>query len=454
MSISLIILAAGQGSRMNSELPKVLHKIAASPLLHHALATGQQLNPDKTIVVVGHGNELVSKSAHDFDDTINIAHQSEQKGTGHAVAQAAQFFENNPATDVIILYGDTPFINVQTLEKMIGARSKHEVVVLGFNAKDPRNYGRLVMNGEKLHKIVEWKDTTDKERDITLCNSGVICINSAVLFKLISQLDTNNAAGEYYLTDIIQMANDEGLSVGVVLCSETETMGVNTRFELAQAEAAFQHSMRNQAFENGVTLVAPETVFFARDTYIGRNSIIEANVVFGLNVTIESDVTIRPFCHLEGCHISRGSTIGPFARLRPGAELAEDVHIGNFVEVKNTTIGEGSKVGHLSYLGDATLGKHVNIGAGTVTCNYDGVMKHHTHINDNAFIGSDTMLVAPVSVGKGALTASGSVITQNVPDDALALARAQQVIKLNFVARLFDKLKKLKAKKNDHSSKS
>jgi bifunctional UDP-N-acetylglucosamine pyrophosphorylase/glucosamine-1-phosphate N-acetyltransferase len=304
-----------------------------------------------------------------------------------------------------------------------------------------------VATGEELHRIVEFKDASPEERAITLCNSGVICAETPVLLDLVSQLGTANAAGEYYLTDIIGLARGRGLSAGVVLCDEAETLGINTRAQLAQAEAAFQAAMRAEALENGVTLTAPETVFFALDTHIGRDAIIAPNVVFGPGVTVESGAVIHAFCHLEGCHVSRGATVGPFARLRPGAELAEDVHVGNFVEIKNTVLDEGVKVGHLTYLGDAHVGEHSNIGAGTITCNYDGVMKHRTEIGARAFIGSDTMLVAPVTIGAGAMTASGSVITTDVPAEALALARAQQVNKPGLAARLMDRLRAIKATK-------
>jgi bifunctional UDP-N-acetylglucosamine pyrophosphorylase/glucosamine-1-phosphate N-acetyltransferase len=447
MSVSLVILAAGQGTRMNSDQPKVLHHIGASPMLHHAMAAGRALDPARTVVVVGHGAEAVAKAAHAFDDTAEIVTQTEQRGTGHAVAQAAPLLADAPG-DAIVLYGDTPFIRAETLAAMQAARAQHAVVVLGFHAADPSRYGRLITRGEVLERIVEFKDATDEERKITLCNSGVICADTKVLFDLVSALEPNNAAGEYYLTDIVELARARGLSAGVVLCPEAETLGVNTRAQLAEAEQAFQARARAEALENGVTLTAPDTVFFALDTFVGRDAIIGPNVVFGPGVTIESGAEIRAFCHLEGCHISRGATVGPFARLRPGAELAEDVHVGNFVEIKNAILDEGVKVGHLTYLGDADIGEHTNIGAGTVTCNYDGVMKHRTTIGKRAFIGSDTMLVAPVRVGDGALTASGSVITEDVPADAIALARAPQSIKPGLAPKLFERLRAIKAKKS------
>jgi len=448
MQVSLIILAAGQGTRMASDLPKVLHRLGAAPLLHHAMAAGQSLDPERIVVVTGHGAEAVAKAAHAFDDSALIAHQAEQSGTAHAVLQAESAMAG-AGGNAIVLYGDTPFVRAETLQAMVEARERHAVVVLGFDAADPGRYGRLIAQGDSLERIVEYKDATDEERAITLCNSGVICADAATLFRLCHAVGNTNAAGEYYLTDIVALARAEGLSAGLVLCDEAETMGINTRAELAAAEAAFQRRARLDAMENGVTLTAPDTVFFALDTTIGRDTIIGPNVVFGPRVTIESEAEIKAFCHLEGCHISRGADVGPFARLRPGAELAEGVHVGNFVEIKNAILDEGVKVGHLSYIGDADVGEFTNIGAGTVTCNYDGVMKHRTRIGKRAFIGSDTMLVAPVTVGDGALTASGSVITENVPAEAVAMGRARQVNKPGLATKLFDRLRAIKAGKKD-----
>ncbi len=448
MPVSLIVLAAGMGTRMNSDLPKVLHHVAAAPLLHHALNAGRSLDPSRIVVVAGHGAEAVTKSAQAFDEAAEVIVQDPQLGTAHAVAQAAPLLAG-AVGEAIVLYGDTPFIRPETLAAMLAARARYAVVVLGFEARDPGRYGRLIAQGEALHRIVEYKDATEAERAVTLCNSGVICAEARVLFDLVAQVGNQNAAGEYYLTDIVELARKAGLSAGVVVCDESETMGVNTRAQLAQAEAAFQTRARAEALDNGVTLTAPETVFFALDTHIGRDAIIGAHVLFGGGVTIESGAEVKGFCHLEGCHISRGAVVGPFARLRPGTELAEDVHVGNFVEVKNSILDEGVKVGHLTYLGDADVGEFTNIGAGTVTCNYDGVMKHRTTIGKRAFIGSDTMLVAPVRVGHDALTASGSVITMDVPDEALALGRAKQINKPGLAKALMARLRAIKAAKGN-----
>ncbi|MEZ5797317.1 MAG: bifunctional UDP-N-acetylglucosamine diphosphorylase/glucosamine-1-phosphate N-acetyltransferase GlmU [Paracoccaceae bacterium] len=446
MRVSLIILAAGQGTRMNSDLPKVLHKLAAAPLLHHAMAAGRALEPERTVVIVGHGADQVGKAALAFDDTALVVQQAEQLGTAHAVAQAAPHLAGAEG-EAIVLYGDTPFIRAETLSQMLEARARHAVVVLGFHAADPGRYGRLLTQGDDLLAIREWKDATEAERAVTLCNSGVICASAATLFDLVARVGNRNAAGEYYLTDIVELVRASGQTAGVVICDEAETLGVNTRAQLAEAEALFQARARAEALENGVTLTAPETVFFALDTFIGRDAIIGPNVIFGPGVTIESGAEIKGFCHLEGAHVSRGADVGPFARLRPGAELAEHVHVGNFVEIKNAILDEGVKVGHLSYIGDADLGEHTNIGAGTVTCNYDGVMKHRTTIGKRVFIGSDTMLVAPVTVGDDAMTGSGSVITEDVPAEAMALGRARQVNRPGLATRLIDRLRAIKAAK-------
>ncbi len=444
MAAALIILAAGQGTRMNSDLPKVLHKVAGAPLLVHAMAAGAAVAPERTIVVTGHGADAVAETARAQDPAVEIAHQAEQRGTGHAVAQALPLLDGFQGR-VVVLFGDTPFIRPETLHSMLAAPS--DVVVLGFEAADPNRYGRLIVHSGHLYGIVEWKDASEDQKTIRLCNSGVIAAEAALLHRLVAGLDDRNASGEFYLTDIVAAARAGGLTAEVVTCPEAETLGVNTRADLAAAERAFQAAMRADMMADGVTLTAPETVFFAHDTVVGRETVIGPNVVFGPGVTVESGAEILPFCHLEGCHISQGARVGPFARLRPGTELGGDVHVGNFVEIKNAILEEGVKVGHLTYLGDAHVGEHANIGAGTVTCNYDGVMKHRTEIGERAFIGSDTMLVAPVKVGARALTGSGSVITEDVPDDAVAIARAHQVVKPGLAAKLFQKLKTEKARR-------
>ncbi|MBC7137769.1 MAG: bifunctional UDP-N-acetylglucosamine diphosphorylase/glucosamine-1-phosphate N-acetyltransferase GlmU [Defluviimonas sp.] len=438
MGAALIILAAGQGTRMNSDRPKVLHPLGGVPILWHVMAAGMALDPEEVIVVTGHGAEAVEAAARGYDAGVTCVRQHPQLGTGHAVAQAMPALAGF-AGRALVLYGDTPFLRPETLQAMLAVPA--DLVVLGFTPADPGRYGRLVAQGDRLERIVEWKDAAEAERAIPLCNSGVLCADAGLLADLVAGLGNDNAAGEYYLTDAVAAARARGLDARVVTCPEAETLGINTRAELARAEAAFQARMREEAMENGVTMQAPDTVFFSFDTVIGRDTVIAPNVVFGPRVTVESAAEIRAFCHLEGCHVSRGASVGPFARLRPGAELAENVHVGNFVEIKNAILDEGVKVGHLTYLGDAHVGEHSNIGAGTVTCNYDGVSKHRTRIGAHAFIGSDTMLVAPVTVGARAMTASGSVITRDVPDGALAVGRARQETKPGLAVRLFEKMK-------------
>ena len=443
-AVAVVILAAGQGSRMQSDLPKVLHRLGGVPLFGHALAAARSLAPEQVIVVTGHGSDRVTKALSKLDPEARTVLQEEQLGTGHAVRQTLPELEGFEGK-VVVLYGDTPFIGEDTLAAIASHTS--DLVVLGFEAADPGRYGRLIVTDRGLERIVEFKDADAATRDIVLCNSGVMALDASLLRQLIGKLTNDNASGEYYLTDLVALARAEGRRADVVICDEEETLGINTRAELAQAERTFQARARARALEDGVTLTDPDSVWFALDTFIGRDAIIGPNVVFGPGVTIESEAEILPFCHLEGCHVSSGATVGPFARLRPGAELGGDVHVGNFVEIKNAVLDEGVKVGHLTYLGDAHIGEATNIGAGTITCNYDGVMKHRTEIGARAFIGSDTMLVAPVRIGDDAMTGSGSVITQDVPDGALAIGRARQANKPGFATRLMAALRAKKEAK-------
>lgn len=449
MSVSVVILAAGAGTRMNSERPKVLHELGGAPLLHHAMRAAASLGPERVVVVTGVGAEAVAKAAQAADPDVVIAHQAERRGTGHAVLAAREALGDATGDlggDVVVLYGDTPFVRPETLERMLEARARADVVVLGFETADPdARYGRLVTEGERLLRIVEWADADAATRALLLCNSGVVAAEGAFLFDLLREIGTANAAGEQYLTDIVGIAAARGLTSAVVRCEASETLGINSREELAQAEAALQARARAEALEDGVSLPAPETVRWAFDTVVGRDAVIEPFVVFGPGVTVESGARVRAFSHLEGCHVSRDATVGPFARLRPGAEIHEDAHVGNFVEVKNAQVHEGAKVNHLSYVGDADVGAGANVGAGTVTCNYDGVFKHRTSIGAGAFIGSGTMLVAPVTVGDGAMTASGSVVTADVPPGDLAVARGRQVNKPGLGAAIMARLRALKA---------
>jgi bifunctional UDP-N-acetylglucosamine pyrophosphorylase/glucosamine-1-phosphate N-acetyltransferase len=448
MSIALVILAAGKGTRMQSDLPKVLHKIASAPMLVHAMMAGDSLDPERCIIIAGHGADAVAAVAQNHNSDTEIIIQSEQLGTGHAVKQARTALAGFTG-NVIVLYGDTPLIQAKTLVTLSESISDSAICVLGFEARDPGRYGRLITDDDNLKRIVEFKDASDSEKLVTLCNSGVMAVQAPLLFELLSEIDNKNATNEYYLTDIVAKAVARGGICKVVRCTETETLGVNSRVELAEAELEFQTLRRDELLENGITMPAPETVHLAYDTIIGRDSTIEQNVVFGPGVTIETGAKIRAFSHLEGAHVSRGCVVGPYARLRPGAELAEDVKIGNFVEIKASLLAEGAKVNHLSYIGDTTVGARANIGAGTVTCNYDGVMKHRTSIGEDAFIGSNTMFVAPVSVGQEAMTASGSVIMRNVPAGDLAIGRAKQENKTGLAVKLMKKLKAIKTAKKE-----
>lgn len=446
MGRALILLAAGQGTRMNSDLPKVLHTLAGAPLLHHALNAGSAAEPERTVVVIGPNQSDVAAAAQGFGEDVVPVEQAERLGTGHAVLQARAALADF-AGDVFVLYGDTPFIKPQTLTRMAEARAAgSDVVVLGFEARDPGRYGRLVMAGSRLERIVEYKDATEAERKINLCNSGVVCADASALFSLIDEVGNDNASGEYYLTDIVAVAAKRGLSATAVTCDEAETLGINSRAELAAAESQFQNEMRLAAMEDGVTLVAPDTVFFSYDTVLGRDAVVEPNVVFGPGVTVETGARIRAFSHIEGAHVGADAIVGPYARLRPGSELGNGARIGNFVEVKAAEIGEGAKVNHLSYVGDATVGAGSNIGAGTITCNYDGVFKHQTTIGADVFVGSNTLLIAPVELGDRSMTASGTVVTDDVPQGAMALSRVRQENKPGLAEKFMKRLRALKAR--------
>lgn len=446
MSIAVVVLAAGQGTRMNSDMPKVMHGLAGAPLLEHALATAFELEPDRVVAVTATGASDVERAAIEFRPETLIARQSERLGTAHAVRMALPRLDGFDGP-VVVLYGDTPFVKADTVRAMLEeVGGGAALAVLGFEAEDPASYGRLILEtGGELARIVEAKDAAPDELATRLCNSGVMALEAGTLRRLIERVDNANAKGEYYLTDLVGLAVSEGLRAAVITCPEDETVGVNSRADLAEAEKRFQTAARAGALENGATLVDPASVFFSRDTVIGRDVWIGPNVFFGPGVTVESGATIHPFCHLEGCHVSRGAQVGPFARLRPGAELAEDVRVGNFVEVKNAILGEGAKANHLAYLGDASVGERTNIGAGTIFCNYDGVFKHRTEIGPDAFIGSNSALVAPVRIGAEAIVAAGSVVTADVPDGALALARGRQENKPGLARRIMARLRTLKA---------
>jgi bifunctional UDP-N-acetylglucosamine pyrophosphorylase / glucosamine-1-phosphate N-acetyltransferase len=423
--LAVIVLAAGQGTRMKSSLPKVMHPLAGRPMVSHLLDTVAGLSPDRLIVVVGPDMEVVSKAVAPNPTVV----QAERLGTGHAVAQAKAALGDFDG-DVLVLYGDTPLITRDTLERMLAERRGHRdpaVVVLGFKPADPAHYGRLVVGAEGLKAIVEYRDASADQRENPLCNSGVMAIDGNRLWGLIDQVDNSNSKGEYYLTDIVALARAAGATCTHVEGDPSELLGVNSRTELAGAEALVQTRLREKAMEGGATLIDPASIWLSWDTVIGQDVTIWPHVVFGPGVTVGDRVEIKGFCHFEGCTIESGVLAGPFARLRPGAEIGADAHIGNFVEVKKATVESGAKINHLAYVGDARVGAGANVGAGTITCNYDGFNKSFTDIGRGAFIGSNTSLVAPVKIGDGAVVGAGSVITKEVTEGALAVARGSQM---------------------------
>jgi bifunctional UDP-N-acetylglucosamine pyrophosphorylase/glucosamine-1-phosphate N-acetyltransferase len=424
---AVVILAAGQGTRMRSDTHKVLHPIASRPLLLHLLDHVDALGADKRVIVVGKGRDQVEKAIAGRD--VAIAVQAEQKGTGHAVQQAAEALSGYDGP-VLILYGDTPFVEAETLSRMLDRLNGDDgpgVVVLASCPPDPLKYGRIILGqGDRIAKMVEYKDATEEERAVPLCNSGMMAVRARDLFRWLDEVGNDNAAGEYYLPDVVNIAAAEGREAVVIEGDPYETAGVNSRAELAHLELEWQRRRREQVLHEGATLIDPESVWFAYDTKLGRDVTVEPHVVFGPGVQIADGATIHAFSHIEGAIIGLKASIGPFARIRPGTKLAERTKVGNFVELKKAEVGEGAKVNHLSYVGDASIGAAANIGAGTITCNYDGFGKYRTEIGAGAFIGSNTALVAPVRVGEGAVVGAGSVITQDVEADSLAVERSEQ----------------------------
>jgi bifunctional UDP-N-acetylglucosamine pyrophosphorylase/glucosamine-1-phosphate N-acetyltransferase len=434
--LAAIVLAAGKGTRMKSDLHKVLHPIAGRPMLEHLIATVGTLGAEQVAVVVGSGREQVEPLVAAHGGVVVV--QEPQLGTAHAVRQAEAALAGFEG-DVLILYGDVPFVSAETMRRMqerLAAADAPAAVVVGFRPRDPRHYGRILAGPDGvIEKMVEYKDASEEERRLELCNSGLMAVRAADLWPLLARVGRENAAGEYYLPDIVLIAAADGRRSAVIEVEEDEVEGINSRSELAAREAAWQQSRRARAMAEGATLVAPETVWFAFDTVVGRDVTIEPSVVFGPGVRIADRVTIRAFSHIEGATVAPGAEIGPFARLRPGADIGEKARIGNFVEVKKARLGAGAKANHLSYLGDAEIGAGANIGAGTITCNYDGFLKYPTRIGARAFIGSNSALVAPVSVGEGAIVGAGSVVTRDVSADALALARGEQTERPGWAAR-------------------
>ena len=444
---AVIILAAGLGTRMKSDLPKVLHSIAGQPMIKHLIASAEKIGPERIVVVSAVANEDVQSIVAPHP----IAIQAEQLGTGHAVLSTAKQMAGFKG-DVLILFGGDPLITPKTMNQLLERRRQADnpsVVVLGFQPTDPGLYGRLIFDNENnLTKIVEAHDASREQLNLRMCNAGVMAVDSTRLFDLLNSIGNDNAKGEYYLTDIVAAANRAGGKCTYIEATDpNELTGVDTRADLAKVEGIVQDRLRRAAMAEGVTLIDPETVFFSFDTKLGRDVIIEPNVVFAPGVNIGNNVTIRAFSHIAGTSVADGATIGPFARLRPGTQVGKNVNIGNFVEIKNATLEESAKVNHLSYVGDAWVGSAVNLGAGTITCNYDGFQKYRTKIGAGAFIGSNTALVAPVSVGNGAIIGAGSIISKDVEPNALAVSRAPQKHRAEWA-------KKLRAKKSAEKSRT
>ncbi|MGS1018161.1 bifunctional UDP-N-acetylglucosamine diphosphorylase/glucosamine-1-phosphate N-acetyltransferase GlmU [Allosphingosinicella humi] len=431
-----IILAAGQGTRMKSDKHKVLHPIAGRPMLDHLLGSVDTLGPARTIVVLGSGREQVEPLVGMHGGEVVV--QEQQLGTGHAVRETGAALAGFTG-DILILYGDTPLVEAATMARMLDrlhADDQPAVVVVASRPENPLQYGRIITGDDgTIAKMVEYKDASPEERAVNLCNSGLMAVRAEDMFALLARVGNDNAAGEYYLPDIVMLAASEGRKSVVIEAEPWEVAGVNSRAELAQVEAEWQRRRRLKAMADGVTLIAPDTVWFAHDTKIGRDTVIEPNVVFGPRVTIGEGVSIRAFSHIEGADVSARAEIGPYARLRPGAEIGEKAKVGNFVEVKKTKLGKGAKANHLTYLGDAEVGEGANIGAGTITCNYDGFFKYPTRIGAGAFIGSNSALVAPVTIGDNAMVGAGSVVTRDVGEGALAVARGEQAERPGWAAR-------------------
>ncbi|MGB3379021.1 MAG: bifunctional UDP-N-acetylglucosamine diphosphorylase/glucosamine-1-phosphate N-acetyltransferase GlmU [Allopontixanthobacter sediminis] len=447
--LTTIILAAGKGTRMKSDLHKVLHPIAGRPMLDHLMASAQELNPAQTVVVVGAGRDQLERALGERAETCL---QEPQLGTGHAVQQAQGALRDLEG-DVLILYGDVPFVRAATMRRMLErlhAEDAPAVVVLGFEPDNALQYGRVIADDAgRIDRMVEYKDASEEERACRLCNSGLMAARAADMFDLLARVGNDNAQAEYYLVDVVNVANGDGRTSAVVKTDDPrEVAGINSRAELAEAERQWQDFRREEAMADGVSLKAPETVFFSWDTRLGRDVTIEPNVIFGPGVTVADHATIRAFSHLEGASVGEHAVVGPYARLRPGTVLEEGAKVGNFVEIKNAVMGKGAKASHLTYLGDATIGAEANIGAGTITCNYDGYFKHRTVIGPRAFIGSNSALIAPVKIGADAIVAAGSAVSRDVADGELRMVRAEQLVKPGWADRFHDTMKKKKAGEN------
>ena len=444
--LAVIVLAAGKGTRMKSDLHKVLHPIAGQPMLLHLLGSIGAVGVARTVIVAGDRREQIEAALAGRGAEVVV--QEPQLGTAHAALQAKAALTDFSGL-VLVCFGDVPFLAAATVRRLCDALAGGaKVAVLGFRPADTAAYGRIIADADgTVRKMVEHKDASHEERSVNLCNSGVIVAHSDDMWRLLEAVGNDNAAGEYYLPDVATNAIAEGARVVVVETDEIEVMGINSRAELAEAEARWQQRRRRQAMDDGASLIAPETVWFAWDTRLGRDVLVEPNVVFGPGVTVADGVKIRGFCHIEGASLATGVEVGPYARLRPGAVLEEKAKVGNFVEVKKAVMGKGAKANHLSYIGDAEVGAGANIGAGTITCNYDGYFKYKTVIGERAFIGSNSALVAPVKIGADAIVAAGSAVTRDVMDGELRIVRGEQLVKPGWADRFHDAMKKKKAEK-------
>jgi bifunctional UDP-N-acetylglucosamine pyrophosphorylase / glucosamine-1-phosphate N-acetyltransferase len=443
--LAAVILAAGKGTRMRSATHKVLHPLAGRPMIEHLMASLAELAPERTVVVVGEWREQLEAA---LAGRAEFVVQQPQHGTGHAVQQVEAALEGFEG-DVLVLYGDVPLVRAETMRRMIErlhGEGDPVAVVLAFEPGDPLQYGRVIATGDHVAWMVEHKDANEDQRAVRLCNSGLLAARADALFALLGRVGNDNAQGEYYLPEIVNIAVAEGGVCAVVTTDDPdEVAGINSRAELAEAEARWQRARRARAMAEGVSLVAPETVFFSWDTRLGRDVTVEPNVVFGPGVDVADNVVIHGFSHLQGARLASGASVGPFARLRPGAVLEQGAKVGNFVEIKNAVLGEGAKASHLTYLGDATVGAGANIGAGTITCNYDGYFKHKTEIGPRAFIGSNSALIAPVRIGADAIVAAGSAVSRDVADGELRMVRAEQLVKPGWADRFHDAMKRKKA---------
>ncbi|VAW17091.1 N-acetylglucosamine-1-phosphate uridyltransferase / Glucosamine-1-phosphate N-acetyltransferase [hydrothermal vent metagenome] len=449
--LTTIILAAGDGTRMRSSVPKLLHKVAGRPIAAHVAKAALEAGAKTIAAVVAPEQDAIRKTIADIAPEAKFFEQKQRLGTAHAAQMARPVWQDAKGY-IAIVYGDHPLLRAENFQAVIEKLDAGwDAAILGFEPDDPSGYGRFIVKGEALVDIVEDKDADEQQRKIKLCNACILAFRADIFRQTIDMVENDNAQNEFYLVDLVRIANKKGYRVGYGIAPARDVMGVNSRAQLAEAEYLFQQRLRKKIMDGGASLISPETVYFSFDSVVGRDVIIEPDVFVGVGVDIADNVTIKAFSHLEGAKIGEGAIVGPFARLRPGTNLGDEAKVGNFCELKNANIGEGAKVNHLSYIGDAVVGAKANIGAGTITCNYDGVNKHKTEIGADAFIGSNSALVAPVIVGKGAYVASGSVISDDVADNALAFGRARQINKDGYAPKLRARAQAIKIAKQKES---